>query len=123
MKLLTKEIMQRIPALYAQDGKGEAATVHVKFFNPCGSGTWLITEATAYMQDGSEKPLAEVENIDAPEVEDIRMFGLCHIQEAELGYVSFRELQALRLPLGLKIERDKFFSPCPLSEARKREGL
>lgn len=119
MKLFTKEIMRKIPPLYAQDKLGDEAIVHVKFFNPCGAGTWYITEATACMADGSEKPLAEVEDVDAPEIEDVRMFGLCHIHEAELGYVSLRELQGIRLRFGLKIERDLHFSPVTLEMAKR----
>ena len=36
------------------------AEVLVKYFNPCGSGTWLITEAER-------------------EGDDWRLFGYCHI--------------------------------------------
>ena len=63
----------------------------VKFFNPCGAATWLITE------------------ID-PDNPDI-MFGLCDLgmQCAELGDVSITEMQSIRLRFGLKIERDYSF--------------
>lgn len=46
MKLITKQIenkLRKFP-LYSQDGKGQDAEVIVKFFNPLGSETWLITE-------------------------------------------------------------------------------
>ena len=36
MKLLTKELEKKLPALYAQDGKGDKATAYVKFFYPMG---------------------------------------------------------------------------------------
>lgn len=63
----------------------------VKFFNPMGAATWLITE------------------ID-PDNHDI-MFWLCDLgmQSPELGDVSIREMQEIVLPLGLKIERDYHF--------------
>ena len=47
MKLLTKEIISKFEShpIGSQDGKGLEAEVLVKYFNPCGAGTWLITEA------------------------------------------------------------------------------
>ena len=47
MELLTDEIKQRFEEypLYSQENKGINSTVIVKYFNPVGSGTWLITEA------------------------------------------------------------------------------
>ena len=54
MKLLTKEIKNKLPALYSQEGKGLDAMVIVKFFNPQGIGTWYATEACAMIKDGDE---------------------------------------------------------------------
>lgn len=47
MRLLIDEIKQRFERypLYSQESKGINSTVIVKYFNPVGSGTWLITEA------------------------------------------------------------------------------
>ena len=47
MELLTKEIISKFEShpIGSQDGKGLEAEVLVKYFNPCGAGTWLITEA------------------------------------------------------------------------------
>ena len=44
MKLLTEEIKKKLPPLYAQDGKGGKAVVHVKFFTPDANWTWYATE-------------------------------------------------------------------------------
>ena len=46
MALMTKELENKFKKypLYSQDGKMEEAKVIVKYFNPCGAGTWLITE-------------------------------------------------------------------------------
>ena len=92
MKLLTEEIIERFREypLYSQDGKGKDSLVLVKYFNPCGSGTWLITEAEE-QEDG-----------------DWLLFGYCHIQCFEWGYVMLSELQNLKLPFGLTIERDLY---------------
>ena len=67
MKLLTKEIISKFEKhpFHSQDGKGMDAEVLVKYFNPCGTGTWLITEAER-------------------EGDDWRLFGYCHIYEWDL---------------------------------------
>jgi len=64
----------------------------VKFFNPCGAATWLATELD---EDGDT------------------LFGLADLGFGcpELGYFSLSELENLRLPFGLKIERDMDFVP------------
>ena len=89
MKLLTKEIISKFEKhpFHSQDGKGMDAEVLVKYFNPCGSGTWLITEAQR-------------------EGDDWRLFGYCHIYEWEWGFLMLSELTHLHLPFGLTIERD-----------------
>ena len=96
--LLTQAARKSLPALYSQDGKGEAAVAKVKFFTPDSSWTWYASEF-----DG----------------EDI-LFGLCDNGRggAELGYFSLSELQSLRGPMGLKVERDNYWSAKPLSECR-----
>lgn len=66
------------------------AKVLVKYFNPCGSGTWLITEAEK-QPDG-----------------DWKLFGYCHLLEWEWGYLMLSYLENLRLPFGLGIERDLY---------------
>ena len=92
MNLLTdeiKELFKQYP-LYSQDGKGQDSGVLVKYFNPCGAGTWLITEA------------------EEQESGDWLLFGFCHIYCWEWGFLSLRELQNLKLPFGLTIERDLY---------------
>ena len=39
----------------------------------------------------------------------------CHCPEGEYGYFSLEELEGLPLNLGI-VERDKYFSPSPMSE-------
>jgi hypothetical protein len=46
-------------------------------------------------------------------------FGLVNGHESELGYFSLSELASLKVR-GLPIERDKFFSPTPLSKLEGR---
>lgn len=94
MKLLTKKIIKKLERypLGSQEGKGFDAEVLVQYFNPMGSGTWLITEA-------EQKP-------DGTWL----LFGYCHIQEWEWGYVALSELENLVLPFGMTIERDIYSS-------------
>lgn len=110
MKLLTKEIEKKLPALYSQE-EVEDPMVVVKFFDPCGSATWFIVEG-GHVLPGET----------AEEVGDYMMFGLCYIHEPELGYVALSELQAYKGPLGIGIERDKWFTPKRLSEVKSERG-
>ena len=92
MMLMTKELekaFERYP-LYSQDGLMEEAEVVVKYFNPCGAGTWLITEG------------------EKQENGDWMFFGYCHIYEWEWGYVTLSELESIKLPFGLSIEREQY---------------
>jgi hypothetical protein len=97
MKLLTKAIEAKLPALYAQEKLGDDAIVHVKYFCPGSSWTWFVTEY---------------------DPKDRLFFGLVKGFETELGYFSLTELENTRGPLGLKIERDLWFTPCTLRECR-----
>jgi len=94
MKLLTKEVLRKLPKLYSQDGKGLEAIAVVKFFTPDGGWTWYATEF-----DGKDT-----------------FFGLADGFEKELGYFSLSELQSVRGKLGLPIERDMYFHPTKLKE-------
>ncbi len=60
----------------------------VKLFNPSGIGTWYISTLSP-------------ENI---------AFGICCLHEIEIGYVSLDELNVLKLPFRLTIEKDRHFS-------------
>jgi hypothetical protein len=103
MKLLPKEIREILPALYSQDGKGGKAVVYAKYFTPSSSWTWFATEGEVIKgQDGSEI--------------DFQFFGLVDGHCKELGYFNLSELEEVRGPMGLPIERDLHFKPKTLSE-------
>lgn len=88
---------QHIAALRANSEAHKAAQRHdlpppdplpvVKFFNPVGAATWLATELD---DDGDT------------------LFGLADLGFGcpELGSFSLMEIESVRLPYGLKIERD-----------------
>lgn len=111
MKLMTKELekeFEKYP-LGSQDGLLGQAKVIAKFFNPMGVGTWFITEA------------------EKQENGDYEMFGYCHLGDdelAEFGYVMLSELQEIKGPLGMGIERDLYLSKdCTLIEALKQTSM
>lgn len=99
MKLLTKTIRDRLLANgEAQDPvRGTEDEIDfkplVKLFNPCGAGTWLLTEL----------------DTDYPDI----AFGLCDLGMGcpEIGSVDLTELESIRLPFGLGIERDIHWTP------------
>jgi hypothetical protein len=103
MKLLTKEIREQLPPLYAQDGKGGKAVAYAKFFTPSSSWTWYATEGEP-VKDSSGREM------------DFKFFGLVEGFEKELGYFVLSELEEVRGPMGLPIERDLYFKPTPLSK-------
>lgn len=93
MKLLTAaniKLLKKYP-LGSQDSAGDDAKILVKFFCPWNQWTWYATEAE-FNEDG-----------------DILFFGLVRGHETELGYFTLSELQSVRGPFGLKIERDMHF--------------
>ena len=100
MKLLTKEIRRKLPKLYTNENKKpEDTQVIVKFFDPCGSWTWYVTEF-----DGED-----------------RFFGFVRGFECELGYFSLSELESVKGPLGIGIERDRWFGKHTLAEVIKEQ--
>ena len=96
MKLLTKETLKNLPALGSTDGQGDQAVVQVKFFTPWDRWTWYATEY---------------------DPETRTFFGLVDGFEKEYGYFSLDELEAVKGPFGLKIERDRGFQGVTLHEA------
>jgi len=109
MKLLPKEIREQLPELGAQDGKGGKAVVYCKLFTPDSGFTWWITEAGP-IKDSDGK------------VVDYHLFGLVQGQCRELGYVSLNELEELRGPMGLPVERDLWWKPKTLEEIAPEFG-
>ena len=47
-------------------------------------------------------------------------FGLVSGHEDELGYFSLNELENLKGPFGLKVERDLYFQPTDLKSIQKK---
>lgn len=89
MSLLTAGLRAALVAQYR--GSGEAKRPLVKLFNPLSAATWLASE----LAEGGDA-----------------LFGLADLGFGcpELGWFSLAEIEALRLPFGLRIERDYHFS-------------
>ena len=94
MQLMTKEVRRKLPPLYSQEKLGSKAIAYVKFFTPDSSWTFWATEF-----DGQDT-----------------FFGLVDGHEKELGYFSLSELEKVRGPMGLPIERDLYWKPKTLKE-------
>jgi hypothetical protein len=104
MKLLTKEIIKKLPPLYSQENKKDPRVI-CKFFDPTSQWTWYVIEGQK-QEDG-----------------DWLFFGYVIGVVAELGYFTLSEIQTAKQKLtglrGLPIERDLYFTPCPLSKVRQ----
>ena len=95
--LIPPNIAAQLPPLYANEGQGEEAIAQVKFFTPWTNWTWYVTEYDP------------VERL---------CFGVVVGPEREFGYFSLAELEDIRGPGGLRIERDLYWTPKPLKECR-----
>jgi DUF2958 family protein len=94
MDLLDGESRAVLPPLYHNEPVGLEAVAPVKFFGPDNGWVWYPTE-----YDGQEL-----------------FFGLVSGYEVELGYFSLTELESVRGPLGLPLERDLYYEPRTLRE-------
>jgi len=116
MELMPDNIRARLLANGAVPQETDHLPV-VKYFDPCGAATWIITELMPPEDRGEGEGAA-------PDI----LFGLCDLGMGcpELGYVSLAELRSVRGRLGLGIERDFYFRPrYPLSvytHAAQRRG-
>lgn len=88
MKLMTKTLEDRFAEIGDQS-KSLDPIIVAKFFNPCGSMTWYASEY---------------------DKENRICFGyVTGISFPEWGTFSIEELESLKLPFGLGIERDIHF--------------
>lgn len=97
MKLLTQELVDRFQQVGRQEDKSDPVII-AKFFNPIGAGTWYATE-----YNPSDKTFYGY----------VSIFGDWN---DEWGYFSLTELESLKGPFGLGIERDIYFQETPSSK-------
>jgi len=88
------DMKDKIPTLYSSEKTQDPIAV-LKYFTPDSSWTWFVLEF---------------------DPEENLCFGLVIGHERELAYFSLAELETIRGPMGLPIERDLHFEPKPVSE-------
>lgn len=103
MQRLTDELRAQFPALYAQNGVKDLV-IHARFFTPDSSWTWYVAEGQQ-------------------EDDDFLFFGYVNGHFLEAGYFSLKELESVRGPWKLPIERDLYFEPGPWTDVKRRERL
>ena len=104
-KLMTKELGETIPALYANENTPDydAVLAHVKLFSPYSGWTWYITEWDA---------------------ETGLCFGLVQGFEEELGYFDLTELSEATVFGDVPaVERDLYWEPTTLGEVKRKSRL
>jgi hypothetical protein len=109
MKLLTEELREKFPKHRETDEKNnENIPVIAKFFTPWTSWTWYAVEGEPILDEEGEEI-------------DYHFFGFVRGLENELGYFSLKEMESLKGPFGLKIERDLHFGEHTLAEVMSKE--
>jgi hypothetical protein len=96
--LMNDEIKEQLPELYSNEEIGLEAIAPVKYFTPDSSWTWYPSE-----YDPEHKIF----------------YGLVIGFEIEFGMFSLEELQELRGPMGLQIERDLHYQQKTLRELKE----
>jgi hypothetical protein len=92
--LMPESIAKTIPPLYTTEHDKDPIA-RLKWFTPDSSWTWYVTEYD---------PIERL------------CFGLVVGHASELGYFRPSEIEGVRGPLGLRVERDLYFEPTPLSK-------
>lgn len=98
-KLIVKS--DNLPPLYSQENNPDPM-VRTRLFALGSGATWYLTEYSEVAPDGTER----------------LGFGLCDLYgdgDAELGYVSIAELENLNFMGIPRVERDRYWTPKPLS--------
>jgi Protein of unknown function (DUF2958) len=112
MELMTQELSEQLPPLYTTEHDNDPMVI-CKFFTPWADWTWYVIEGeAAEYEDGG----------DFHWHSDYLFFGWVRSLDSELGYFRLSELQSIRGPYGLTIERDLSFEPTRLSIIKKQLG-
>lgn len=98
-KLIPDEFLSSIPDLYETEGSLNPIC-QIKLFTPDSNWNWFIIEYSA---------------------DTNTCYGYVQGLDSELGYFQLSELESVRGPLGLAIERDLSFTPTPFATIKKSE--
>lgn len=126
MRLMSKEIERKFKKIGRQ-GHVKDPIVVCKFFNPCGSGTWWAIGMYYVIKRKNVRGEEEIVEVEASkmngsvggQVVDMNFFGYVSISGDhcdEWGSFLLSELQSVKGPFGLGIERDLYFDPQPISK-------
>ena len=99
-KLIPQTLLSNIPDLYETEDSLNPIC-HVKLFTPDSNWTWYTIEFS--------------------KADTNTCYGYVQGLESELGYFTLEELESVRTPLGLAIERDLSFKPTPFATIKKNE--
>ena len=94
MKLLTRELLKKLPPIGHSIKTKEEPQAIVKWFTPDSNWTWYVAEYNP---------------------ENGMCWGLVDGFEKEFGFFTIDEIQKLKGPLKLPIERDMWFEKCNLN--------
>jgi len=103
LKLLPYTIRENLPLLGSQQSMGGQAKVLTRWFTADGSLAWYITEGSA-RRDTDGKAV------------DYLLYGLVEGPCKKLDYFWLSDLETVRGPTGLPIERDLHWRPKMLQE-------
>ena len=98
MKLLTRELLKKLPPIGHSIKTKEEPQAIVKWFTPDSNWTWYVAEYNP---------------------ENGMCWGLVDGFEKEFGFFTIDEIQKLKGPLKLPIERDMWFEKCNLNSLVK----
>jgi len=99
MKLLTQEIIKKLPAIHSMEETDPSEIpIICKFFTPWAGWTFFVTEGELILDETGEQ------------TGDYLFFGYVVGHYRELGYFVLSELEEINGPFGLKVERDLHFS-------------
>ena len=98
MKLLTRELLKKLPPIGHSIKTKEEPQAIVKWFTPDSNWTWYVAEYDS---------------------ENGMCWGLVDGFEKEFGFFTIDEIQKLKGPLKLPIERDMWFEKCNLNSLVK----
>ena len=130
MKLLTKELAKKLPAIYSTEKLPESEKMAIVKFFGGSSFSFYAIEANAIIpefdSDGKECGVTQVSlakaTIQGIKHKDVEFFGyVSGVQEPELCYMMLSQLEGMRFPpFGFPTERDKFYSPESLMAIKQR---
>ena len=101
MKLMTKTLEAKIPEM-GQFENDENPTIIAHYFNPIGQGDWYVIEG------------------EKDETNNWMFYGLVDLHFREYGYFSLKELENIKLPYGMGIERELYWNPITIKELESR---